>query len=196
MIEINLLPEELREKEPSRIVLPDIPIKKTAVAAIGIFAAIQILLFVFAFYQRLELFATRREIQSLTLANKTIAAEKSETAAVQAKLKQIQVLTTRKFYWASLLNAVSDSMTRGVWLRNLGVEPAAQNSRILKMEGSVVGAGQETAYVGKFIKELKAHPLLGELFSEIQLSTMNQKKIKEFDVYDFTLVCAFRKDKA
>lgn len=195
MIEINLLPEELRRKEPSRIVLPDIPIKKTLVWAVGVFAGFQILLLGLVFYQKAELFGVRRQVQTLGAANKDITLEKSQTLAVQTKLKQVQALVSRKFSWTLLLNAISDSMTKGVWLRTLGVESVAQKGRVLKIEGSVAGPGQETALIGKFIKELKGQPLLSDLFAEIELSTMNQKKIKEFDVYDFTLVCTFKKEK-
>ena len=58
-----------------------------------------------------------------------------------------------------------------------------------------MGKGEETAYTGKFIKELKANSLFNGLFNDIELSQINQKRIKDFDVYDFVILCTFKKGK-
>ena len=41
MIELNLLPDELRKKELPKFVLPEIPIQKTVTIFLGIFFGIQ-----------------------------------------------------------------------------------------------------------------------------------------------------------
>ena len=66
---------------------------------------------------------------------------------------------------------------------------------MLKLEGSVTASGQETAFIGKYVKSLKDNATFTELFRDIELSNINQRKIKEFDVYDFVLICKFRKGK-
>jgi hypothetical protein len=111
------------------------------------------------------------------------------------------------------MNALSDSMTKGVWLRGLSLSemtvqappaPAVKGAPapktggtskewFLKIEGSTVAQGQETAYVGKFIKELKDNKTLSGVFEGIELSDMNQRKIREYEVYDFVLMCKFKK---
>jgi len=63
----------------------------------------------------------------------------------------------------------------------------------LLLEGSVLAPGQETAHVGRFMKSLQDNPLLAKVFSDIRLATMAQKRIKERDIFEFTLVCKFRK---
>ena len=50
MIEINLLPQELRKKESVKIALPDIPIKKTLIIAFGSFFGLQLLFTMVTFY--------------------------------------------------------------------------------------------------------------------------------------------------
>ena len=62
-----------------------------------------------------------------------------------------------------------------------GRSPSVPAPRVLYLEGSVVGPGQETAFIGKFIKQLKENPLFAELFEDIRLSTINQRKIKRED---------------
>lgn len=218
MIELNLLPEELRKKEIPRFVLPEIPIRKTLTVFLSVFFGAQILVSLFALYEKLDLERIKREVASLKVSGYETSAQKSETVQMRARLKEVDVLTARPFYWSSLLNGVSDSMIKGVWLTGLSVtdvaqaggaantekstaEPNAKNrtsvpARALKLEGSVVGRGDETAYIGKFIEKIKSNPQLADLFSDTDLSDMNQKKIKEFDVYDFVLINVFKREKA
>ena len=72
---------------------------------------------------------------------------------------------------------------------------ATQKVWSLKLEGSAYAPGQETAFIGKFMQALKQDALFSELFDDIQLSNINQRKISNYDVYDFVLVCHFKKDK-
>ena len=205
MIEINLLPEEMRKKERIKLDLPAIPVFKILSVFLAVFVGIQVFLSIFAIYQRLEYTKVKNDVARLTKENDQIIKLKSETTAINNLLKEAKSLTDRKFFWSMLLNALSDSMTKGVWLRSLSIgfvnaeqgKPADARSpkaRVLNLEGSVVGPGQETAFIGKFIKQLKENPRFSELFDDVKLSNMNQKKIKEFDVYDFVLVALFKKE--
>lgn len=212
MIQINLLPEELRKKERIGLSLPEVPIHKTLVIFFGVFFAVQVLLSVFALVQKGRVGYVKKEIASLKAQNKEIMLRKAETASTRARLKEITGLTERNFFWTRLLNDISDSVTKGIWLTSLSLEeieaPQAQGSeqkprrgetrvmqKIIRIDGSAVGQGQETAFIGKFIKELKENPSLDELFQDVKLSNINQKKIRDADVYDFSLACIFRTDK-
>lgn len=258
MIEINLLPEEFRRKETVRITLPEIPIKRIVIIAGSVIVGLQLLLAAWVFYSQFETARLKKTIGSLKKETASIAHEKAEMQSIQARLKDIQALTDRKFYWSSLLSALSNSMSKGVWLRTLSVteefvmvsKPAPKKSEakteetnskkskdkekskekeklskeknkkeesdkkskkekeepkppvkvnqprwVLKLEGSVVGTGQETAFVGLFLKQLKSNALFNDLFSDIELSNMSQRKVKEFDVYDFVVIGKFKQGK-
>ncbi|MBI2095829.1 MAG: PilN domain-containing protein [Candidatus Omnitrophica bacterium] len=237
MIEINLLPEDFRKKEPASAWLAGLPAVKTAKIAVAVFLVCQALLAVSVFALGLQAAWNGRLVARLGEANRETGVQKAGMKAMDARLKEIRSLTARNFYWTSLLDALSSSMTQGVWLRTLSVvdeKPATQKTpakaakqtgktdgkekkpagkapkpsketkpgagpekkRSLKLEGSVVGPGQETAFVGKFLKELKNNAFFAGVFSDIELSDMNQRKIKEVDVYDFTLLCRFKPEKA
>ena len=207
MIEINLLPEELRKKEKIKLDLPEVLVFKILSVILIVVISAQILLSTFAVYQKIEFMRTKKAAETLISEDHEIAARKAQTLAMSNHLKEIRAMTERKFLWAVLLNALSDSMTKGVWLRSLSVatlvadEPVSkkkekiQKRRILNLEGSVIGSGQETAIIGKFIQQLKESPRFGEWFEDIKLSTINQKKIKDFDVYDFVLIGIFKREK-
>ena len=213
MIQINLLPEELRKKERIRLSLPEVPIRKMLIIFFGIFFAVQASLSVFALVQKGRVGKTERNIAALKIQNREITIRKAEIASSHARLKEIASLTEREFFWTQLLNDLSDSVTKGVWLTDLSLEeiaaplpsgssaPKSRKSasavkiRVLRIDGSAVGQGQETAFVGKFIKELKDNVSLGRVFQDVKLSNINQKKIRDADVYDFSLSCIFRTDK-
>lgn len=211
MIEINLLPEDLRKKESIKVTMPEIPVKKTVFMSVGALIAIQVLLTVAGFIVFLKDNAYTREIQQLKESNKEIARQKKETEDIMNRFKEIRGVVNRKFSWTSLLNAVSNSMTKGVWLRSLyvteedpktsmdkarGGEPDKPGTnRYLVLEGSAVGQGQETAFIGKYLKEVKDTPYFNDLFLDIKPYNINQRRIQDFDVYDFTIYCKFKKEK-
>lgn len=194
MIEINLLPEELRKKEERINILAELPIQRGAIVFVSAFFVIQLLASVYAFTLSSHMKVTRSEIAAMTATNKEIAAQKTRMILIKKRIEKGEAVTRRSFYWSEFLNALSNSVTKGAWLTSLSIVTNDKVSH-LKLGGSVVGKGEETAYTGKFIKELKANPLFGELFDEIELSTINQKKIKDFDVYDFVIMCRFKKGK-
>ena len=55
MIGINLLPEELRKKEVVKLVLPELPVKKSLIIFCAVFFGAQLLLGIFAVYQQFEI---------------------------------------------------------------------------------------------------------------------------------------------
>lgn len=216
MILINLLPQELRKKETVKLVLPDLPVKKTVIAVGVLLFILQALLSSGAAYSHWREKNLTRELALMNDEARETHDLKSQTADQQKKLQDIRNLTDKKFYWASLLNAVTQSMTQGVWLRKLSLDelteelpaeavpaanppkkkaPAPRQVRVLKLEGSVVAVGQEAAFIGRFVKALKDDVYLAELFRDIELSAINQRKIKDNDVYDFILFCKFKKGK-
>ncbi len=213
MIEINLLPDEFKKKPAVKIALPEIPARRVLFAGIGVFLCAQLLLALFAGYQSIELGHLKQQYTALSEQNKEVTRLKNETEKMQERIRDIRTITERKFYWASLLNALSDSMIKGVWLRDLTVGEGEEASLVkraaqskpgstrapgsgvhyLKLQGSVVSGGSETAAIGRFIKELKINPGISEIFDEIELSSITARKIKDIDVYDFVVICFFKK---
>ncbi|MBI4352709.1 MAG: hypothetical protein HY593_02165 [Candidatus Omnitrophica bacterium] len=211
MIEMNLLPQELKRKETLKLTLPQVPLLKMALGAAAALLALQVLLFVVLVYQKIELAKIKKEALVLQERNKEITLRKTELGILKNELGQIEKLTQRKFYWASLFHALTHSMTKGVWLRSFTVEelgvasaaPKAKESKSqgavqkihqLRLDGSVIGQGQETAFIGRFLKELKDNRFFADVFQDVDLSDMKQKRIKDYDVYDFVVVAKFKKE--
>lgn len=220
MIEINLLPEEFRKKEGVRFALPEKINRQAVVLFTMTVVGAQLLFLAFIFYQKIELAKIKVQVEKLRNENQEITARKAQIAATNSLLGEVHSIMERKFYWSSLLNALSDSVTKGVWLRGFSISGEesktvivpktdsksskgrkvapvpVEKDYVMKIEGSVIGnGGQEQADIGKFIKELQDNATMNSLFGEIKLFDSTQRKIKTFDVYDFTLTGMFKKEK-
>jgi len=253
MILINLLPPELRRKEAPKLSLPDIPVKKTLLVVGAGILALQLLLSITAVFYSTRYAIAKHEAATLSSKLQSVNQAKKRISVVAKKMQDIRTLTEKNFYWASILNEISMTATRGIWLRSLTVEEATvqkkskagdidveggkktkkeslkkaapekksadakkksdkksdkgdsdkkketttETQRFLRLDGSCVGAaGQETALVGKYLKALRDDAYFKELFGDdINLSGMNQRKLGEADVFDFTIQCRFKKGK-
>lgn len=222
MIEINLLPDEFRRKDRFKVGVPDLPYVKILVAGGAVLLLLQLALAAFAVYQHFELSAVRAEAQRAGLENQAIDRQKEELAALKREILRVDALTQRRVHWSRMLHELTQTMTKGIWLRTLSIvdvyeastgpevssaarkpggksrresaKPEGRSVLTLRLEGSAVGQGQETALIGKYIKEMKENTLFADVFEDIQLVNINQRKIKEYDVYDFVLQCRFRRE--
>ncbi len=192
MIQINLLPENLRKKSLIPWEMPSFINWKVVILFVWIFFGIQVLGFGLVGFQYFELIKVSRDVVILREQNKEILQRKSENTRMKNEIRQIKLLAHPKFYWTVLLDALTHSMTKGIWLRSLSL---GEDKKSLELDGSILAQGEETAAIAKFIKGLKENPQLGPLFEDIQLSTLNQKRIKDLDVYEFSLIGIFKKDK-
>ena len=127
MIEINLLPEEIKKRKKrssakidvSAINMTGLPIVGIAAWAAGVILLIQMILFVIGIMSG----ATFR---SLGLEYKDVLPKKRETEKlkIQAdvmnkKVGAINELMVKRFSWEKKLNSLSESMTPGIWLTEL-----------------------------------------------------------------------------
>lgn len=208
MIEINLLPPEHRRKERRKLALPsDLPAGKVVLVTLGALFALQLVASAYGFFQSARLKRVEAEIARLKTENADVTLQKAEIDAMKARIREVDLLSERKFAWTALLNAFSDAISKGIWLTSFYVADGeapqsvggetdganAERMRYLRIEGSAVGQGDETANIGKFIQSLKENAVISELIEDVRLININQKKIREFDVYDFLLVCIFKK---
>ena len=202
MIEISLLPDNLKISREGKWKLLLSPLVLGVLFFLSLFIVGQVFFTGVTVSQGIEIAAIQKQVAVLTESNKEIVSRKLQIIERKDRLKKIDALMKRPFFWSSFLNALTESMTKGIWLRGFSIannqsSSASGDERLgnLRLEGSAIAKGEETAYIGKFIKQLKDNAYLGVLFEQIELSNINQKKIKEFDVYDFVLIGLFRKEK-
>jgi len=228
MIEINLLPEEFKKEESrqKKLDLSKLDIKKSAVLKVaGAFLAslisVHLVVFCIGFFNKGNLDRLSRRYDAILPREKEADSLKSEINIINRKVKAINELMVRRFSWAGKLNALSDSMTVGIWLTELSyderlVERPVQGSSkpitatakaetgapggtervvlgYMTIAGYASSMGEQgTALVGKFIKSLKDNNAFYSDFANIELGAIKSDKIMGQEVMNFRITCFFK----
>ncbi|MBU1061254.1 MAG: PilN domain-containing protein [Candidatus Omnitrophica bacterium] len=194
MIEINLLPEELRKRKRAPLNLEnlDFEMDKLKLLIGGIFVGCLVLLIVIL---SAGSFIRKSQIMRLKAKESLIAPQKSQVEMVDKevnllknKLKTVGEITKRRFLWSQKLNELSDMVLPGIWFTRIYTD----SSERLMIQGSVISKKEEAmATVGKFIKNIRAHSSFFKDFSNIELKTVQRRSIDDKDVVDFTIALYF-----
>lgn len=226
MIELNLLPEELRKKKRAKIELPEIPLIPLAVAVVVALVVLQFILGGLIFLNRRQLTGLQKQWQALAPKKVEFAGLKSNISSIGKKNQAIQDLMARRLNWSRLLNELSHSLTPNIWLTELKyeektekvekatavrtrrsssstaarprpAEPELRMLRTLTLSGVASGKGEETtAHVARFIRALKSNKNFFREFENIELISIKQGAYDGEDVMNFTLVCKLKPEEA
>ncbi|MDP2928146.1 MAG: hypothetical protein Q8N80_05055 [Candidatus Omnitrophota bacterium] len=199
MIQINLLPEELKIKTKARN--PDQAIVKSSLALIQeqvfIYAIpAMLVLFILAhFYFAVLLISKNGQLVSLNRKWLDLAVQKkaldefnqefsatSQDAGVLAQLSRQRILMSQN------LNALSLHLPAGVWFNDIVL-----NSKNITIQGSVISLQKEEInLINKLLDNLKADAEFSKDFSGFELSNMQKRSLGGYDIADFVLVGAFK----
>ena len=191
MIQVNLLPEEMRRQKNLYFAL-DLTMARDRFLVGGVLAGILILLLVIPL---LGSSIRKRQIARLRLEEQKIAPQKREIEAIakevsilRAKMAGLDQITKRRFLWAQKLNELSDLILPGIWFTRIRTD---SDERLI-IEGSVISKKEKAmASVGKFMKNIKEQGLFFKDFSNIKLETVQRKNIDTRDVVDFRIALYF-----
>ncbi|MBU1932853.1 MAG: PilN domain-containing protein [Candidatus Omnitrophica bacterium] len=192
MIEINLLPEDLRKQKKMDFKLDLEVIGKVKFLAGGVFAGIVIFIIIFLFAGSS---IRKKQIIGLMMKEQAISAEKTraeeankEIIFLMAKMTELDEIMKRKFNWSRKLNELSDLVLPGIWLTRIYTD--AEDRLII--EGSVVSKKEEAmATVGKFMKDIRENESFFRDFSNMKLESVQRKGTGDRDVVDYRVVLYF-----
>ncbi len=197
MIELNLLPPELKKKKKKKA-LPKI---KALPITLGVIIAL-------VFTHIILLFLVGNNVRLAHALggkwdNMQPQREKTEKIIRQINYLDQKVAAVSKIAkpdldWAKLLEGLNDAMVPNVWLSEFKPVYAkgakAGNSyvpRSLDLTGYALGA-DATAVVAKFINSLKKSAGFSGYFEEIVLQNMRSRQMAEEEVMMFKLTCQFK----
>jgi len=157
MIEINLLPEDLKGLQKKKkstkvdIKMPEIPLMPVLIASVSIFIFVHLcigLLFV----------VKKNQLGSLTKKHEVILPEerkalvlKDEFDNLNEKFTIIDSLTKSTFAWSRKLHDLSEAMTDGVWLTSLSLKVPVEKSKTISVRPNTqrglldIEGGEETS---------------------------------------------------
>ncbi|MDD5422258.1 MAG: hypothetical protein WC592_01785 [Candidatus Omnitrophota bacterium] len=130
MVQINLLPQEYRKREPAykKIGLADlnflknIPVMNIAIGFVAVLAVMHIALFFGGVYSKSTLASLSMKLESVMPEKRYAESLKTLIQLKDQKVRAIDELVDGRFSWAAKLNELSDSMTSGIWLSDFGYE--------------------------------------------------------------------------
>jgi len=118
MIELNLLPQELKRKKRT-LELPEIPIIPIAACIIGALVFVQLFLGGLILMSKAQLTGLEKTWQSLAPEKAELDNIKKELASRARMTEAIDGLIEEQPNWARLLNEMSNSLTPNIWLTEL-----------------------------------------------------------------------------
>ncbi|KPK38870.1 MAG: hypothetical protein AMJ78_09375 [Omnitrophica WOR_2 bacterium SM23_29] len=192
MIEINLLPQELRKKKKQPLKLPRLPALPIVAGIIGCLIFIQVLLLIMVQAKKASFNSLNKKLTSISTLNAEAKGVEDKLKEFSSKVDAVNKLSTSRFNWGEKLNDLSDSVVSGIWLRRIYVK-SAEPKRLLILEGSsIVSGAEEPGSIGKFVNSLKENSSFSEDFDEIELTKVERRKIGRTEVIDFIIACHFK----
>lgn len=190
MIEINLLPEELKKtKKEAPFSLPaGVDLDAVKKKALWLFAGLLVFIAVLPaggiFIRDSQMKMMARKEKKILPKVSELQKLNEETSVLKTRASIINELTKRRFLWAQKLNELSDLTLPCLWFTRIYTD----GSSGLVIEGSVVSANEEEmANVGKFIKAIKEDDEFFKYFKNIKLETVQRKTKYTTDVVDFKI---------
>jgi len=188
MIEINLLPDELKKtKTPSGgLGKPDIKTLLYIVpVVIGILLVTHISLAATSVFKNLSLASLNKRLSRLDPEKKKLEGFFKEYSVTSAGASAATDLLGGRVEWAQELNSISRALPAGVWLNELSFQDGT-----LTLRGSVIAVNkerEEVSIINRFISNLKNNKDFITDFQTPELSSVNRRSIHSFEVIDFTL---------
>ena len=192
MIEINLLPENLRKKNQFQF---DLDLQAASVRLIGggaLLGALIVLIIFFSVGSSIRKAQVSRLIKrEQDMAQQTSQAEtiSRDVSVLNAKMAALDEVTQRSFLWARKLNQLSDLVLPGIWFTRIYMDSGNR----LMVEGSVISKEEEAmASVGKFMKGLREDEAFFKDFTNVKLESVERQGLDKRDVVEFKVVLYFR----
>jgi len=185
MIEVNLLPEDLKIKREkaakaikSRQILYFIPLI-FIILVITHFYLISLLI-----VKNFQLSALNNKWQQLQPQIKKLEDFKGEYQTLSQDDITIKQFTSQRVIWSTKLNKLSLNLPSGTWFREVSV-----SGKVFTLRGSVVSLQKEEMdMINKFIDNLKKDRDFIKDFNNLELTSVQRKIIGGYDVTDFNLV--------
>ena len=189
MLDINLVPKNLRRKKKKSAFLGGLKLPKEVLFGLG--GGFFALLVLFHLFLQISIFSKYFQHNKLKAESEKIAPEKQSADAVinklrtiQAKIKTVEDISVGKnIAWSQKLNIISDVIPRGVWLKRV-----ALTDEVLFLDGSAISQkANERFNIHTFATELKSDPLFLKDFHGLELGSIQSRKAQQTDIDDFLI---------
>jgi len=192
MIEINLLPEELKNRvvkanKPEAILTTaGLELKHLILLiplAFGILLCLQLFLGLWGIVKFSEARILNGRWKILESERKAVEEFNNKYALISEDSQVIQQLLRERIIWSEKLNRLSLDLPPGVWFEELLV-----NAQGLSLRGAVVSlAKEEMGLIKQLIDNLKNDPAFSKDFNNLEMGSAEKKTLGSYDITEFTL---------
>jgi Tfp pilus assembly protein PilN len=183
MIEINLLPPELKIKQAKAASFDPRYLVYLLPLVVGVLLFIHVALGMYALLRGYQLGALNRQWQKIAPQRQELDTFKKQYEAVAEDTKIAATLASWNINWSEKLNKLSLALPQGVWFQNLSVTP-----KELVLKGAVVSLEkQEMVLLNKFLDGLKKDQGFIKNFKSLEVTSFQVRTIGSFDTLEFTL---------
>lgn len=194
MIEINLLPEELRLKTKNKSVERQMvatpagfTLDKLFIYAIPVILVLAVGVHVYfglvAVGKNHQLVALNAKWVEMAPQKKAVDEFNNVYSSVSQDASLVALLNSKRTLWAQKLNKLSLNLPPGVWFNEITI-----NAKDIVISGAVISlAKEEVNLINKFLENLKADSEFSKDFVSFELSNVQKKLVGGYDVADFIL---------
>lgn len=190
LIDINLIPAELRKKKRSRLLEEGLKIPlEMFVGIIAIVVVSLIALHIFVLFLNINKLSVRKDLENKWLKMQPDKGQvdqvMDEINKINTKIKSIEQMTaSSNVSWSKKLNILSDILPRGVWLKRITLD----NGQLL-ISGSAISSQEKGMMeVHEFASKLKSDKDFLINLSEIEVGSIKRRNINKTEVSDFLLM--------
>jgi Tfp pilus assembly protein PilN len=189
MIQINLVPIALRKKKGSQFLAGNLKIPMeilvgSALALVMLLVCVHVLLIFLNVGKVMQ-------HKSLQARWSKMQPEKQKADEVVQRLRELQarnkdvenMKTGQGLLWSQKLNIISQVLPKGVWIKKISLK-----EDMLFIEGSSISRQKkEMTNVHTFTSALKNEKKFLESFSDLELGSIQRRKIQNLEVVDFLI---------
>ncbi len=188
MININLIPPHLRKKPKSKLIgKMNIPLEIIIGSGGGLLVLLGVI-HVLLLFINIGKLAQHKSLQSqweaMRPGKENVDSVVNEMRIFQGKYNVIEEIAGKAtLSWAQKLNILSDSLPRGIWLKKISLDDG-----MLFIEGSAIPKETtEIISIHRLTSNLKADPKFSEHFTDLELGSIQRRKIKTVEIADFVI---------
>ncbi len=188
MININLVPPHLRKKPKGKL-LGKVNIPLEVIIGCGggllvLLGVIHVLLLFVNIGKLAQHKGLKNQWETMRPGKENVDSVVNEMRVFQGKYKAIEEISGKvSLSWAQKLNVLSDSLSRGVWLKKI-----ALNDEMFFIEGSAISKETtEIISIHRLTSSLKANKKFSEHFTDLELGSIQRRKIKTVEIADFVI---------
>ena len=131
MIELNLLPEQLKIKKKQKIEWAELPIIPVIVWVVILTIGVHALSILFVEMNRGSMKTLKKEWENYSPKKKEMEELTKKLNSINAKVTSIEELKKSRIVWAKKMNNISDSMLPSVWLSSFSLKAGIQTKPTL-----------------------------------------------------------------